>query len=47
VSVIAFLSLAMTGSTNSSDDTTIVLAKQGSFFVAGRIAQGKGVYDPD
>jgi len=30
-SVIAFLSLAMTGSASSADDTTIALAKQGSF----------------
>src|ERR1700704_2025906 len=45
-SVIAFLSLAMTSNPSSADDQTIALAKQGSFFVAGRIVQGKGVYDP-
>ena len=49
--VITFLSLAilsfiMTGSASSADDKTIALAKQGSFFVAGRVVQGKGAYDP-
>ena len=36
----------MTGCANSPYDKSIALAEQGSFFVGGRIVQGKGVYDP-
>jgi pimeloyl-ACP methyl ester carboxylesterase len=38
--------LMMTGCANSPYDKAIALAEQGSFFVGGRIVQGKGVYDP-
>jgi len=38
--------LIMTGCANSPHDKSITLAEQGSFFVGGRIVQGKGVYDP-
>jgi pimeloyl-ACP methyl ester carboxylesterase len=47
--VAAFVILAgliMTGCVNSPHDKSIALAEQGSFFVGGRIVQGKGVYDP-
>jgi len=36
----------MAGCASSSQEKTIALAEQGSFFVAGRTVQGKGVYDP-
>ena len=36
----------MTGFAASPQDKSITLAEQGSFFVGGRIVQGKGVYDP-
>lgn len=36
----------MTGCAHSPHDKSIALAQQGSFFVGGRIVQGKGVYDP-
>jgi len=36
----------MTGFADSPQDKSITLAEQGSFFVGGRIVQGKGVYDP-
>ncbi|HZM46000.1 MAG TPA: alpha/beta fold hydrolase [Burkholderiales bacterium] len=38
--------LIMAGCASSSQEKTIALAEQGSFFVAGRTVQGKGVYDP-
>jgi pimeloyl-ACP methyl ester carboxylesterase len=41
-----FMMLGMTGCANMSSDKTITLAEQGSFFVGGRVVQGKGVYDP-
>lgn len=44
--ITAFLTLAVTGSASSAQGTAITLAEQGSFFVGGRIVQGKGVYDP-
>src|SRR5947199_9088707 len=43
--ITAFLTLAMTDSATSAENTTITLAKQGSFFVAVRIVQGKGAFD--
>src|SRR5262249_10840438 len=36
----------MTGCATTSGSGPITLAAQGSFFVAGRTVQGKGVYDP-
>jgi pimeloyl-ACP methyl ester carboxylesterase len=39
-------SLIMSGCAGTSSDKTIALAEQGSFFVAGRTVQAKGVYDP-
>ncbi len=41
-----FTMLGITGCTNMTNDKTITLAEQGSFFVGGRVVQGKGVYDP-
>jgi pimeloyl-ACP methyl ester carboxylesterase len=38
--------LIATGFADSPHDRSITLAEQGSFFVGGRIVQGKGVYDP-
>src|SRR5580704_9931804 len=38
--------LIVTGFADSSQVGSITLADQGSFFVGGRIMQGKGVYDP-
>jgi hypothetical protein len=38
--------LIATGFADSPHDRSIALAEQGSFFVGGRIVQGKGVYDP-
>jgi hypothetical protein len=38
--------LIMTGCAHSPHDKSIALAQPGSFFVGGRIVQGKGVYDP-
>lgn len=47
IAAIAILpGLMMTGCANSPYDKSIALAEQGSFFVGGRIVQGKGVYDP-
>jgi pimeloyl-ACP methyl ester carboxylesterase len=38
--------LIVTGFADSPQVGSITLAEQGSFFVGGRIVQGKGVYDP-
>jgi pimeloyl-ACP methyl ester carboxylesterase len=38
--------LIATGFADSPHDRSITLAGQGSFFVGGRMVQGKGVYDP-
>ena len=38
--------LFMTGCAGTPGDKAITLADQGSFFVGGRMVQGKGVYDP-
>src|SRR5688572_17021599 len=38
--------LFMTGCAGTSGDKAITLADQGSFFVGGRMVQGKGIYDP-
>jgi hypothetical protein len=41
-----FPGFIMTGFAASPQDKSITLAERGSFFVGGRIVQGKGVYDP-
>ncbi len=49
VSTAAFLittGLFMSACANTQQDQPITVAAQGSFFVAGRTVQGKGVYDP-
>src|SRR5262245_18428534 len=38
--------LIMTGCAGTPSEKAITLADQGSFFVAGRTVQAKGVYDP-
>jgi pimeloyl-ACP methyl ester carboxylesterase len=43
---LALMSLIMTACANTSHDQPITIASQGSFFVAGRVVQAKGVYDP-
>ncbi len=45
--IIAILGiLNLTGCANLSQEKSVVLAEQGSFFVGGRIVQAKGTYDP-